>query len=203
MLFRSPPLLSSPPVLPSQPGSAQRGPERRPRLSLRARAARARGARVPRVSPAARPRAPGRPGPSCGEAEPPRVAIAGPAAAFRASSAGASDQGSGAASAHRGSGRVGVDWGRGAGRGGSAEMRAGLRAALVFQVTGPPHLPSARGTRRYRRPEAPHGGHARPPGAQGSRPRFGVAPPAPPARPCPLPSLILPLLGKAAGLLVR
>lgn len=64
--------------------------------------------------------------------------------------------------ARRGSGSVRLDLGRGggAGRWGSAEMRARPRAAFVLQVTGPPHLPSARAARRCRRPRHSAGGAA-------------------------------------------
>lgn len=87
--------------------------------------------------------------------------------------------------ARRGSGSVRLDLGRGgggAGRWGSAEMRARPRAAFVFQVTGPPHLPSAPAARRYRRPRHSAGGAAQP---GGLGPLVRARAPSPPARPCP------------------
>lgn len=134
---------------------------------------------------------PGRPGPSCGEAEPPRRHC-WTGRRVPGFSVGASDprpdlglrELPGAPDSRGGPG----PWGGGR----STAMRAGPRAPFVFQVTGPPPLPSAWAARRYRRPEAPRGGTARPPRAPSLR--LGVAP-TPPALPSALPSLILPMLG--------
>lgn len=182
-----------PPLLPSSPRSAQRGPDRRPRLSLRAGAARARGACVPRVAlaagPAPRPPRPPRPLVRRGRASasplldrPPRSGLL--CGRLRPA------PGLGAARASRGSGQSG--WTGAVGRGAldSDESRASGPLRLPGNGAAPP--PSAWAARRYRRPEAPRGGTARPPRAPSLR--FGVAP-TPPALPSALPSLILPMLG--------
>lgn len=207
------PLLSSRLSPPSPPShwSALWGPERWPRLSLRAGAARARAPASPAPLLPPGPCAPGRPGPFAerhGLRASPFLEQALLSVLFlkRAAAPGSDprrDRGLASASrgcgpALHGSGRVLLDLGRGVGGDESpASGRLRLPGNGGRSASPPPGSRSAPGS-PARRPEAPGGDRAHPPRA-GPASRVALHPPPAPA----LLSLILPVLGKAACLLVR
>lgn len=168
-----------PPLLPSSPRSAQRGPDRRPRLSLRAGAARARGACVPRVplaaGPAPRPPRPlvrrGRASASPLLDRPPRSGLL--CGRLRPA------PGLGAARASRGSGQSG--WTGAVGRGAldSDESRASGPLRLPGNGAAPPPPPGQRGATGGLRPRAgaPHAPPGPPASDSGSRPLPQPSPP--------------------------